>query len=60
MEFLKNHLIDIIEIIISAIVGFLGGMKYSKVKNVTKIKGNNNQINQKGNEKNEQKNEIKK
>lgn len=35
-------------------------MKYSKVKNVAKIKGNNNQINQKENEKNEQKNEIKK
>ena len=57
MDFLRNHLIDIIEIIVSAIVGFIGGMKYSKVKNVAKIKGNNNQINQKGNE---EKSEIRK
>lgn len=55
IEFLKEHIIDIIEIIISLVTGFLGGITYTKVtiKNTAKIKGNNNSINQKGNEENE-------
>lgn len=51
IDFLKEHIIDILEITISVITGFIGGITYTKnkIKNVAKIKGNNNSINQKGN-----------
>lgn len=51
IEFLKEHIIDILEIVISIVTGFIGGATYTKIKskNIAKIKGNNNSVNQKGN-----------
>ncbi len=50
IEFLKNNWIQLLEIVGSLVVGFLGGMKYQsvKIKNVSKVKGINNNVNQGG------------
>ena len=50
IEFLQQHIIDIIEIILSFIAGVIGGITYEKrvTKQNAKIKGNNNSIIQKG------------
>lgn len=52
LEFFKTNWKDIMEIVISLIVGFFGGITYKsyKLKNVSKIKGNNNMVIQKGND----------
>lgn len=50
-DFLKNNWLQLVEILVSLILGFIGGMKYQnmKNKNVANVKGNNNNINQGGN-----------
>lgn len=50
MEFLQEHIIDIIEIILGFIAGVIGGITYEKkvTKQKAKITGNNNSIIQKG------------
>lgn len=53
LEFFSNNWKDIIEILISLIVGFIGGKTYTnyinkKIRQTSKIKGNNNTVNQKG------------
>lgn len=50
IEFLKNNWLQLLEIIGSLVVGFLGGMKYQnfKSKNISKIKGSYNNVNQEG------------
>lgn len=52
IEFLQSNWRDILEIIISLILGFAGGYTYKgiKSKNISKIDGNNNIVNQKGND----------
>ena len=52
IEFLQANWKDILEILISLIVGFLGGIKYTnmKSKNNSKIVGDYNSVTQKGNE----------
>lgn len=52
IEFLQANWKDILEILISLIVGFLGGIKYTsmKSKNNSKIVGDCNSVTQKGNE----------
>lgn len=54
VDFLYNNWKDILEVVISLILGFLGGYTYkgTKSKNVSKIKGNNNTVTQKGNDNN--------
>lgn len=56
IDFLQSNWKDILEIVISLIVGFLGGIKYSSIrnKNKSRITGNNNLVIQKGNEYNGQ------
>lgn len=53
LNFLINNWKDILEIIISLILGFFGGKKYENFivinnKQTTRIKGNNNNFEQKG------------
>jgi len=50
IEFIKQHIFDIIEILLGFVAGFVGGKEYYKrnCKNTAKIKGNNNNIVQKG------------
>lgn len=52
IQFFQNNWKDILEIISSLILGFLGGYTYKgmKSKNNSKIKGNNNTVVQKGND----------
>ena len=52
IQFFQNNWKDILEIISSLILGFLGGYTYKgvKSKNISKIKGNNNTVVQKGND----------
>ncbi len=50
-EFVSNNWSDIIQIIISLVVGFVGGKTYEnyiskRIKQIAKIKGNNNNVNQ--------------
>lgn len=54
LDFVQNNLKDILEIIVSLILGFLGGYTYKgiKSKNISKIDGNNNTVIQKGNDNN--------
>lgn len=55
-DFIQKNWKDLMEIIISFIVGLCGGIKINKVrnKNTSKIKGNNNIVKQEGNKHNEQ------
>lgn len=53
INFLSNNWKDIAEIVVSLIVGFIGGNTYQNYKNnnikqSNKIKGNNNSVSQKG------------
>ena len=50
VEFMQNNWKDILEIIVSLIIGFFGGCTYKNMntKNISKIKGNNNNVIQKG------------
>ncbi len=54
VEFIQNNWKDILEIITSLVLGFLGGYTYKgmKVKNISKVKGYNNTIIQKGGDNN--------
>ena len=56
IDFLHNNWKDLLEIAISLIIGFLGGITVTNIrnKNSSKIKGNNNTIIQEGNRYNEQ------
>ena len=51
-EFLQTNWKDILEILISLILGFIGGYSYKSLlsNNSSKIKGNNNIVVQKGND----------
>lgn len=51
LNFIQNNWKDLLEIIISLILGFLGGYTFNnmKSKNISKINGNNNNVIQKGN-----------
>ncbi len=52
IEFLQSNWKDIAEIVVSLIIGFFGGIKYTKISNKNKltINGNENTASQKGNE----------
>lgn len=52
LEFLQSNWKDIAEIVVSLILGFFGGVKYTKILNKNKliINGNGNNVSQKGNE----------
>ena len=53
IDFMQNNWKDLLEIIISLIIGFLGGITCVKNKNNSKIKGNSNIVIQEGNKHNE-------
>lgn len=55
IDFLQSNWKDLLEIIISLIVGFLGGITFTNIKskNSSKIKGNNNTVIQEGSKYNE-------
>ena len=54
VHFFQSNWKDILEIVVSLILGFLGGYTYKglKSKNSSKIKGNYNTVIQKGNDNN--------
>lgn len=55
INFIVNNWKDVAEIIVSLIIGFLGGITFTNVKNKNKakIKGNGNTVIQEGNKYNE-------
>lgn len=56
IDFIRNNWKDLLEIIISLVLGFLGGIKFVNIKNKNKarIRGNNNVVIQGGIKNNEQ------
>lgn len=50
LDFFQSNWKDLLEIIVSVVIGFLGGVTYqkNKIKNVSKIKGSNNVVFQEG------------
>lgn len=56
IDFIQNNWKDLLEIIISLVLGFLGGIKFVNIKNKnkTRIRGNNNVVIQGGIKNNEQ------
>lgn len=55
IEFIQNNWKDLLEILVSLIIGFLGGITFTNIKskNYSKIKGDKNIVFQEGSNHNE-------